>query len=272
MLMSRPLPRPLVEADMRFVEVVFTDVDGTLTTDDRIESTTLEAFERLQAAGVKVVLVSGRPAGWGECWARQWPVDGVIVENGGLHFARRASGALVKTYAQPEEERLEGRRRLISALPEVLRQVPGARLSSDSAYTEVDIAIDYNEEVRLGEEAAQTLERLMRERGFSAVRSSVHVNCWAGHFDKRTAVERFLSVEWGVALLARDARFVYVGDSLNDAPLFQAFEASVGVANVESVLGVIDCPPKFMTTAREGAGFREVVEHVLSSRERGLSQ
>ncbi|MGQ0506527.1 MAG: hypothetical protein ACT4TC_14535 [Myxococcaceae bacterium] len=33
---------------------------------------------------MRVVLVTGRPAGWGEGWARTLPAAGVITENGGV--------------------------------------------------------------------------------------------------------------------------------------------------------------------------------------------
>ena len=63
--------RPLAEADLSGVEAVFSDVDGTLTTAGRLHASTLGAIEALVKGGVKVVLVSGRPAGWGEAWARE---------------------------------------------------------------------------------------------------------------------------------------------------------------------------------------------------------
>lgn len=259
-------PLPLREADLTQVQAVFTDVDGTLTTHDRLESATLASLEALREAGVKVVLVSGRPAGWGECWLRQWPVDGVIVENGGLHFARGSDGAYRKVYAQPDAERLPARERLEREVAQAMTLVPGARLSTDSAYTEVDLAIDYNEEVKLGAAAATTLENALRARGVQAVRSSVHVNCWIGDFDKLSAVKRFLDVEWGESMRADDRRWVYAGDSFNDAPMFGAFPLSVGVANVQRVLEQIDAPPKFITPSPEGAGFRELAQAVLAAR------
>ena len=264
-----PHPRPLRDADLSSVEAVFTDVDGTLTTHGRLHGSTLRALERLAAGGLRTVLVSGRPAGWGEAWARTLPVDGVIVENGGLFFHRDAEGRLRKVYAQPSAAlRAANRRRLQEEVSRVLGLVPGARLSTDSAYTEVDLAIDYNEEARLGSAAAERIEQLLRARGVTAVRSSVHVNCWIGRFDKRTAVTRFLRTAWGQQLGAADARFVYVGDSFNDAPLFGAFPLSVGVANVRAVLDSIETPPAFITRAAEGAGFEELARAVLAQRRR----
>lgn len=251
--------RPVADADFSKVRAVFTDVDGTLTTAGRLTSAMLSALERLQANRVPVVLVSGRPSGWGECWARQWPVAGVIVENGGLHYAWR-KGKLVKTYAERRTQRARHRVALRAHIAAVVRAVKGARLSLDSAATEVDLAIDYNEDAKLGPGGAARLEAALARRGVTAVRSSVHVNCWLGRFDKLTATRRFLEVEWGTTLRPRDLRYVYVGDSFNDAPMFGAFALSVGVANVLDVVDQLAARPAFITRAREAHGFTEVVE------------
>ncbi len=259
--------RDLAGADLSGVTAVFTDVDGTLTTSGKLRSSTVRALERLADAGVRRVLVSGRPAGWGECWARNLPVDGVIVENGGLYFVRRGAG-IEKVYVQPEPVRRRNRRRLVHLVREAMRLVPGARLSVDSAYTEVDIAIDYNEEVRLGDGAADVLEQFLRARGVRAVRSSVHVNCWLGRFDKLSTVRAFVRREWHDELRARDRRFVYAGDSFNDQPMFRSFALSVGVANVRDVADRLRHPPAFVTRAEEGRGFEELADAILRARRR----
>jgi HAD superfamily hydrolase (TIGR01484 family) len=263
--MKTHLPAPVAAADFSRVHTLFTDVDGTLTTDALLESATIKAIESLREAGVRVVLVSGRPAGWGDCWARTLPVDGVIVENGGLYFAKAPDQLIRKVYAQREADRAEHRRRLMREVQRAMKKVPGARLSSDSAYTEVNVAIDYNEEISLGQEAADQLERLLRARGIQAVRSNVHVNCWIGGFDKRTMVQRFLKKEWGLQLEPDDPRFVYAGDSFNDAPMFERFGLSVGVANVREVLDRIEHAPAYITRQREGRGFRELAREILAA-------
>ena len=186
-----PELRPLREADLSRVEAVFSDVDGTLTTGGRLRASTLGMMEQLDRAGVPVVLVTGRPAGFAEAWARTLPVAGVIAENGGLAIRLDGRGALRKTYARPALVRARERRRLERVVQSALRAVPGARMSTDSRYTEVDLAIDVNEEVRLGPEAARRLEAFFTARGVNAVRSSVHVNVWIGPFDKAWMVRRF---------------------------------------------------------------------------------
>ena len=262
--MSAPLP--LKQADLRRVQAVFTDVDGTLTVSGRLRSEVVRSLELLHARGVPVVLVSGRPAGWGECWARQLPVAGVIVENGALAFIPDERGSLTRLYSQPEALRRTHRKQLHALVKAAMKKVPGARLSSDSAYTEVDLAIDYAEEASLGLEAAQLLERSLRDAGANAVRSSVHVNCWLGGFDKRSAVKLFVKQVWGQTLKAPEPRYVYAGDSLNDAPMFEAFSLSIGVANVLDVLEHLDAPPKFVTKKREGEGFVELTNAILKAR------
>jgi hypothetical protein len=139
-------------------------------------------------------------------------------------------------------------------------------MSTDSRYTEVDLAIDVNEEVRLGPEGARRLEAFFAARGVNAVRSSVHVNAWIGPFDKAWMVRRFLRSVWKTQLRPGDPRFLYVGDSLNDAPLFEAFALSVGVANVRAVLAELEHWPRFVTRAPEGAGFEELGRAVLRAR------
>lgn len=258
-------PQPLAQADLRQVRAVFADVDGTLTHAGRLTSTVLRAIEWLVAHEVKIVLVSGRPSGWGECWARELPVAGVIVENGGLYYAPKGD-RLRKIYPQSEAVRRKNRPRLSRLVATAIRTVKGARLSSDSQATEVDLAIDYAEEARLGPEAADRLETFLRVRGVTAVRSSVHVNCWIGAFDKQSTTREFLEREWKLTLRPGDPRFVYLGDSLNDAPMFDAFALSVGVANVLDVLDRLSAPPKFVTRAREGRGFCELVDAIAKAR------
>jgi HAD superfamily hydrolase (TIGR01484 family) len=261
-------PRPLAHADLSHVRAVFSDVDATMTTDARFRSQTVRALEALKTAAVGVVLVTGRPAGWADCLVRTLPVDGVIAENGGLYFARSARGAIEKVYFQGDAERARTRARLLRDVDRVLKRFPAARKSSDSQYTEVDVAVDHNEEVRLPKEVAREIESALLARGLRAVRSSVHVNCWDGAFDKLAMVKRFVQREWRLDPARQLRQFVYVGDSFNDAPLFEAFPLSVGVANVREVFAEIPHKPAFITRAAEGRGFEELVRAILRARRR----
>jgi len=257
--MSRPL------SDLRGpVRALFSDIDGTMTTGERIEASTYEALEQLSASGTPVIMVTGRPAGWGQAFMKMLPVVAVVTENGGVTFVREGRRHH-KLYGVPQASLPEWRRRMNDAAVEAMSKVPGARLSSDSKYREVDLAIDWNEEASLSREQAEEVVKLIRAAGFAAVRSSVHVNFGPPHFDKLSAfmmvVRRVLKGDSNNV-----ADYCYVGDALNDAPMFGGFPTSVGVANIKAWWDELAHRPSFLTERPEGAGLRELVEHLLSLR------
>jgi HAD superfamily hydrolase (TIGR01484 family) len=254
--MSRPL------SDLRGpVRALFSDVDGTMTTGERIEASTYEALEQLSSAGIPVIMVTGRPAGWGQAFMKMLPVLAVVTENGGVTFVREGRRQH-KLYGVPQASLPEWRRRMNDAAVEVMSKVPGARLSSDSKYREVDLAIDWNEEVSLTKDDAELVVRMLRKAGFTAVRSSVHVNFGPPHFDKLSACMTVVR-----QLLGGDANdlspYVFVGDALNDAPMFGGFPSSVGVANVKAWWDDLAFKPAYLTERPEGAGLRELIAHVM---------
>jgi hydroxymethylpyrimidine pyrophosphatase-like HAD family hydrolase len=80
-------PAPLASidaADLASIEFVLTDFDDTLTIEGRVPATVYERLEQLGNAGLKVIVITGRPAGWCDMIARCWPVAGVVGENGAL--------------------------------------------------------------------------------------------------------------------------------------------------------------------------------------------
>src|ERR1700682_6223328 len=81
--------RPLSEfpaARRAAIRFVLLDVDDTLTTGGRLSAAAYAALEDLSRHGLRVIPVTGRPAGWCDLIARFWPVDAVIGENGAFYF------------------------------------------------------------------------------------------------------------------------------------------------------------------------------------------
>jgi HAD superfamily hydrolase (TIGR01484 family) len=254
--MSRPL------ADLRGpIRALFSDVDGTMTTGERIEASTYAAIEQLAASGTPVIMVTGRPAGWGQAFIKMMPVTAVVTENGGVTFVREGRRQH-KLYGVPQASLPEWRRRMNDAAVDVMSKVPGARLSSDSKYREVDLAIDWNEEVSLSRDDAEVVVHLLTRAGFTAVRSSVHVNFGPPHFDKLSACMAVVRQVLG-GDPADLSPYVFAGDALNDAPMFRGFPSSVGVANVKAWWDELVSKPAYLTELPEGAGLRELIAYLL---------
>jgi HAD superfamily hydrolase (TIGR01484 family) len=256
------------EAERRRVEVVLTDIDDTLTLHGRLPAIAYAAMERLADAGIKVIPITGRPAGWCDHIARMWPVEGVVGENGAFWFRHDAAKRkLVRRFLMDEATRRENRKRLDALAGAILTAVPGTALASDQLYREADLAIDFCEDVPPLPDAEVTrIVALFEGAGCTAKVSSIHVNGWYGANDKLTMTRLLMREAFGIELDDEPARFVFVGDSPNDQPMFGYFPASVGVANLRHFLSDLISPPRYLTQAEGGRGFAELAELLLAAR------
>lgn len=242
------------------------DIDDTLTTDGRLTAEAYAALERLKRAGRIAIAVTGRPAGWCDHIARMWPVDAVVGENGAFYF-RYENGKLHQRFHDPAAVRAEKRARLAAIAQRILAAVPGCAMASDQAYREADLALDYCEDVApLPLEAAERIAALMREAGLNAKISSIHVNGWFGGYDKLAMSKILFAEKFATDLDTAEARYAFAGDSPNDAPMFAYFANSIGVANIARFSGHLAAAPKYVTPSESGAGFSELVAHLLGER------
>jgi HAD superfamily hydrolase (TIGR01484 family) len=250
----------------RGIAVVLTDIDDTLSTRGRITAKAYAAMERLQAAGKRVIPITGRPAGWCDHIARMWPVDGVVGENGALYMRHDATHRkLVRRFVVDEATRAAQRAKLADIAAAILRDVPGCALASDQHYRETDLAIDFCEDVApLPRASVERIVAMMERAGLTAKISSIHVNGWFGTYDKLTMTRTLLSEAFGLDMDAVRDTIVFAGDSPNDAPMFGYFPNAVGVANVRRFLDRIATPPRYLTTAEAGVGFAELVDFLLA--------
>jgi HAD superfamily hydrolase (TIGR01484 family) len=228
---------------------VLADIDDTLTTRGRLEAPAYAALERLHGAGKQVVPITGRPAGWCDHIARMWPVDAVVGENGAFYMRYDPVTRKLRThFAASLEERRANRARLAAIGERILAEVPGSALASDQQYREADIAIDFCEDVPpLPRAAVDRIVALMEAEGLTAKVSSIHVNGWFGRYDKLGMTCTLFADVFGVDLAAERERYVFAGDSPNDAPLFAYFPHAVGVANVRGFADRIATLPAYVT-------------------------
>jgi hydroxymethylpyrimidine pyrophosphatase-like HAD family hydrolase len=222
--------KPLAQLPAGGIEAVLFDIDETLTTSGKLTAQAYAALEALQQAGLRVVPVTGRPAGWCDHIARMWPVDAVVGENGAFYFWF-AGGKLGKRFVDDAATRARNRARLATIGEDILRD--------------------------------ERVAERMRAEGLTAKVSSIHVNGWFGAYDKLATARKLFAERFHLDLDRSNGKLVFVGDSPNDAPMFAFFDHAVGVANVRRFAGL---QPKFITGGESGAGFAELVTHLLKSK------
>jgi HAD superfamily hydrolase (TIGR01484 family) len=244
---------------------VFTDIDDTLTTEGAITPEALQAMAALKGAGLHLVAVTGRPVAWSEPFALRWPIDAIVAENGAVALVPSAGG-LQKRYQQDAPTRARNFARMQDVLARIEREIPGARRATDSAGRECDIAIDHGEFATLGDAQIAAVVALMRSAGMHATISSIHVNGWYGEHDKLMGARWIVRELWSCDLDAEMGRWAYVGDSTNDALMFEHFEHSIGVANVRRFEAALPHLPRYVAPSERGAGFAEAATAVLSAR------
>jgi HAD superfamily hydrolase (TIGR01484 family) len=258
----QPLSR-LTLADLRDAPGMVLDVDDTLTRRGVLEVEALEALHRIRAMGRRAILVTGRPIGWAETLAAVLPVELAVGENGaGWAFMRDVQGkrALDRGRFESEAEAQVRSAKSAALLARVRAELPEVRLATDHPLRVCDLAFDVGEAERLSEAEVARLRALATSQGAEVVVSSVHLHAIFGTWNKADGVARAASAVLGVAPDELFSRWIFVGDSGNDAPAFARFARTVGVANVIDHLAALPVPPRFVTTLDRGRGVRELVD------------
>lgn len=258
------MPAPVAAS----VRIVLTDIDDTLTTEGRLPAGAYAALERLEQAGIVVVPITGRPAGWCDHIARMWPVRAVVGENGAFYYAYDRSARRMNAHYWADAATRAANRQALQAIRErVLREVPGTAVASDQDYRVADLAIDFCEDVpALPDSAVGRIVEIFHEAGAQAKVSSIHVNGWFGDYDKLAMTRTLFEREFGLSIDSALQHTLFIGDSPNDEPMFKFFPISVGVANIQSQLHRIQHRPAFVAAARGGDGFVEMAERLLANR------
>jgi len=241
------------------------DIDDTLTRDGEIEPAALAALHALHEAGLPVIAITGRPLGWSEPFAREWPVAALVAENGAVALVREGAQVLTE-FVQDAPTRAHHAKRLQAAAQRIVSEVPGAVLARDSAGRVTDIAIDHSEFTQLPAQGIAAVVALMREEGMTATVSSIHINGWYGQHSKWTGAQWMLRRLFGRSLQDELAHWAYVGDSTNDQVMFERFPFSVGVANLRRFADELMHWPAWITQAERGQGFAELARALLAAR------
>jgi hydroxymethylpyrimidine pyrophosphatase-like HAD family hydrolase len=240
------------------------DLDDTLLDDGRLTVGALDALYRLEAAGLILVGATGRPAAWGQVLARQWPVAGMVTENGIITLVKR-NGRIETLDRVTPSERSERRQRLAALVAQV-RERFELEPSDDVMGRVADYSFDIAESRVVEPVVVRAATDFAREHGARVVQSSIQLHLSFDADDKASGVVRFLCLVHGIDATAATFRFAFIGDSENDASCFAAFHHSFGVANLR---GRPSLWPRYRASAAKSAGFIEITNALLAARGAG---
>lgn len=244
--------------------VVF-DIDDTVTRKGVLEPVAYTAMHQLAKAGFDLVAVTGRPLGWTDVIARQWPVRLAVGENGAGWVWVDGAGAH-EGYFCDEAQRAQQAAALDRVRRAVAANMPNVRVSQDDRARRCDLAFDVGEWVSLPRADIDALIALIERQGCRASVSTVHVHAVPGSWNKAAGVIRALDRALTTRIETEMDRWIFVGDSGNDADAFERFPRSVGVANVREHLDRLPVPPRYVTDGDRGNGFAELAAHLVRSR------
>jgi HAD superfamily hydrolase (TIGR01484 family) len=253
-----------LELDRAGVRGVVFDIDDTVTRNGVLEPDAYAAMHLLVGAGFDLVAVTGRPLGWTDVIARLWPVRAAVGENGAGWTWVDETGVR-EGYFCTEAERAEQAILLDAIRSEVSTAMPQVRTTLDGRHRRCDLAFDVGECVSLSRAEIDALVALIEGMGAHSSVSTVHAHAAPGRWDKAQGVARALVDALGVDLATELERWVFVGDSGNDAAAFERFPKSVGVANVREHLDRLPVPPRYVTDGDRGRGFAELAAHLTGS-------
>lgn len=269
-----------VKSDViRDIRGVAFDIDDTFSTEGLISPEAFAALWRLKRAGFTLVPITGRPAGWCDHFARFWPIDAIVGENGAFTFYMEEGKRKRLDTPGGDPDRVA---KIAKLRATILREFPHARFASDQAYRENDLAIDFCEDVTPWERRdVDLLVKICDTEGAHAKVSSIHVNAWYGEFDKRKGFDAWLSAgspgigrkfpsEFNVPPAVKTptalSEWIFAGDSPNDEPMFAYFSHSVGVANLANFIDRLKSPPRYLTAKPSGMGFVEMADKLMRAK------
>jgi HAD superfamily hydrolase (TIGR01484 family) len=257
-------PSSVSPADARGLLGVCFDLDDTLLDDGRLTVGALDALYRLHAAGLILLGATGRPAAWGQVLTRQWPVSGMVTENGIVSLVK-SHGRVETLDRASAAERSERRGRLLELVSRVRVRFPDLEPSDDVMGRLADYSFDIAESKVVDPSVVRAATDFARDQGARVVQSSIQLHLSFDSDDKASGVTRFLRLVHGIDVTAATFRFAFIGDSENDASCFAAFHHSFGVANLRGRPSLF---PRYKADAAKSAGFIEITDALLAARGR----
>lgn len=255
-----------ISFDLAQTNILFTDVDDTLTSEGQLLPETYVALWQLADMGVKIVPVTGGCAGWCDQIIRTWPVYAVIGE-GGAYYITKPSGYQLAW--QFWHDRAQHQREQQAIIEHIRAQDFGfpIHFAGDQPFRFVDVAVDCRQQQNLSELHIQTVQQWLKDSGYQVRRSSIHLNVWQGSFDKCAMAKRLGEDLLGLNDQQLKEQAAFIGDAPNDESMFEFFPKTVGVSNISHHLDSMNHHPSCLTDQASGKGFAEFVNAWYSTLE-----
>lgn len=251
----------LSQEKIQNIKAILFDLDDTFLTHGQITHEAYHALCALAEAGYALFVVTGRPAGWAEVLAYQWPIHGVVAENGGVVLWKE--NARIHRVIASKLSAYEIRQQLNQWVICLQHEFPNLPLVDDSYLRLTDCTFDIGENWTAPQSMIACAQQKIAQLGAHSFTSSIHLHLSCLGDTKISGALRLLSLREGFDAAEARVRSVFIGDSLNDASCFSFFNTTVGVANVQPYLKGLSVSPKYITQHRYGAGFHEFAQRFV---------
>lgn len=236
--------------------LVATDMDGTLTIEEKFTPKVLQALADLGQAGFTVLIVTGRSAGWVNGLVHYLPVKGAIAENGGLFYSpEQAAPMMLSDIDNVPQHRQE----LLVQFQRLQQRYPQLTPSSDNPFRLTDWTFDV---AGLTATDLDWLAACCQDHSWGFTYSTVQCHIKPPHQDKAPGLHQVIQGQFpGLT----PPQVITVGDSPNDESLFdpQQFPRSVGVANIAAYLDRLAHRPVLLTSEAGGVGFCQLAQALI---------
>jgi HAD superfamily hydrolase (TIGR01484 family) len=248
---------PLNNINLSDIRLIASDVDGTLTKNGKFSSDFISTLLDLQSAGIKVLLVTGRSAGWVSALVNYLPIAGAIAENGGIFLQPNGTQDLLSSVPNLSRHRIL----LENTFHHIKQLFPNLHPSADNHFRITDWTFDVND---LSADDIQAISNQCDLMGWSFTYSNVQCHIKPLHQDKATGLMSVLKKYFPEL---NSQQVLTIGDSPNDEAMFNPdlFPISVGVANVRHYQDKMLHLPKYVTYTSEFVGFSELAKLLVQT-------
>ncbi|MCL2932514.1 MAG: Cof-type HAD-IIB family hydrolase [Trichodesmium sp. MAG_R03] len=252
-----PISEDIAKTSLKNIQVIATDMDGTLTKNGKFTSHLFLALEKLAAAKIQVLVVTGRSAGWVQAIKNYLPIVGAIAENGGLFYPIHSEAPQILTSIP----NITLHKKILATIFQYLKsQFPQIEPSADNQFRLTDWTFDI-QDLSLSE--LTKMAEICQTKGYGFTYSTVQCHIKPLQQDKASGLYQVLSKKF--PNLSTE-KILTVGDSPNDESLFEKskFPVSVGVGNILEYANKINHQPVYVTSKKEAEGFCELAELLLN--------